>query len=288
MRVDNPSLGVALTVLGSGCIVVNDAAMKWVVTDHPIGEAIFIRGLFALIPISFLVHRAGGLRALRWHSARSHLLCATLLVFPLFMFIYSLSQLSLSITTLIFFTNPLFVTMLAPRILGERVGWRRRLAVVLGFIGAAIVIGPSSNEFHWVLLLPVVVAFITALRDLLIRRLVQYETSVSLLMSSSGLVTIAALASAPFGWTALTLQDVAVLAVSGFSFGFGIFFMTDALRYGEAGLLSLYKYSTIIWALLLGYLVWGDVPDARVWLGATLIIGAGLFILYRERTLSVR
>lgn len=283
MRIDNPPLGIALMVLGSGCIVVNDAAMKWVVTDHPIGQAIFIRGMFALIPIAFLVRRAGGLQMLRWHSARSHALCAILLVIPLFMFVYSLSRLSLSVATLIFFTNPMFVTLLAPWILGEQIGWRRRLAVVMGFVGAAVVIDPVGTDFDWVLLLPVVVALVAALRDLLVRRLVENETSVSLLMSTSALVTLTGLSTVLLGWDALSAGDIAALALSGLGFGFGIYFMTDALRYADVSLLALYKYSSLIWALALGFLVWGDVPSGGVWLGAALIVGSGLYILYRER-----
>jgi drug/metabolite transporter (DMT)-like permease len=283
MRIDNAPRGIALMVLGAGCIVVNDAAMKWVVMEHPIGQAIFVRGLFALIPIWLLVRRSGGYQSLRWTRASSHLLCAVLLVVPLFIFIYSLSQLSLALATLIFFANPLFITLLAPLILGEEIGWRRRAAVVVGFIGVAIIMDPSGGEFRWVMLGPVFVALFSAFRDLVIRRLVVNETSVALLASSSLLVTLTALSTFPLGWDVLELTDVAALALAGAGFGFGIYFMTDALRYADASLLSLYKYSAVIWSLFLGFAIWRDIPGSRTCFGAALILASGLYIAYRER-----
>ena len=99
-RVDHPARGIAYTVLGMGFITVNDAAMKWVVSDYPIGQAIFIRGLFTLLAISFLVRRAGGFSVLKWNSAFAQLSAGVLLVIPLFIFIYSISQLPLSLATI--------------------------------------------------------------------------------------------------------------------------------------------------------------------------------------------
>ena len=259
----NPGRGIALTVIGSGCIVLNDAAMKWVVTDHPIGEAIFVRGIFAVLPIALLVRRGGGWSALRWHSARAQLWCALMLAVPIFVFVYSLSQMALALATLIYFTNPLFVTLLAPLVNQEAVGWRRRIAVLVGFIGAVLVIRPTTASFQWVLLGPVLCAFMSAWRDLYLRRILHRESSVAILCYSTLLVTLASLATAPLGWDPLSGLDIALLAVSGLGFGFGIFFMTDALRYAGASLVALYKYSSIVWALLMGYLAWGDVPRYR-------------------------
>ena len=167
---DNAVKGIALTVVGMGLIGLNDAAMKSVVEAHPVGEAIFIRGLFATLPILFLVRRTGGVSSLKWSNGWAQVACAGVLAVTIFAFMFSLSQLPLSIATVIFFTYPIFVTLLAPSFLGEHVGWRRWSAVVIGFTGVVIVVQPGGQDFEWILLLPVGVAFLAAIRDLLVRR----------------------------------------------------------------------------------------------------------------------
>ncbi len=282
-RRDHPTKGIALTILGTGVISLNDAAMKWVVADHPIGEAVFVRGLFAMLPILLLLHRTGGWRAARWESFSGQALSAALLVAALFAFIFSLSQLPLAIVTIIIYLNPMFVTALAPWLLGEKVGWRRWSAVILGFAGALLVIRPDSGEVAWLFALPIGVAFVTALRDVLIRRLVVRETSVSILIFSNVAVVLCALPTAAFGWTPLSAVDIVLLALAGLGFGFGIFILTDAFRFGDASLLSPFKYSGVIWALVLGFLIWSEHPGPEVLAGALLIVLSGLFILWRER-----
>ena len=270
-------------VLGTGLITLNDAAMKWVVADHPVGQAVFVRGLFALLPIALLVRRAGGWRAARWHSLGGQLLCAGLLVAALFTFIFSLSRLPLGLTTIVLYSGPLFVTALAPTVLGERVGWRRWAAVLVGFAGTVLVIRPDAEGFAWILLAPLAVALLASVRDLVIRRLVARETSVSILAFSTSAVTLCALPTALLGWSPLGVSDFALLAFAGLAFGFAMFFLTDAFRYAEASLVSPFKYSGVIWAVLLGFLIWGERPGLDVLIGALVIVASGLFILRRER-----
>jgi drug/metabolite transporter (DMT)-like permease len=99
-------------------------------------------------------------------------------------------------------------------------------------------------------------------------------------------VMLTGLATAPFGWVALSGTDLILLAAAGLGFGFGIYLMTDGLRYGDASLLSLYKYSGIIWALILGFLLWREVPDVWTLSGTGLIIASGLYIVYRQRHIT--
>ena len=281
-----PLKGVSLSVLGIGFITFNDAMMKLVVENHPIGEAIFVRGLFALVPTAFLIYRAGGWRSLGVYSMGMQFWCALLLVGPLFLFVFSLSMLPLSIATIIFFTNPLFVTLLAPSFLKETVGWRRISAVLLGFAGATLVVKPVGDAFVWIMLGPLLVALLSAVRELIVRTALARETSESLLFYSSAAVTLTALATAPFGWVPLSWHTLALLAASGMAFSFGIYLMTEGLRFGDASLLSQYKYTGIVWALGLGYLLWGELPDWWTLLGTGLIIVSGLYVVLRQRRLA--
>ncbi|MEM7223384.1 MAG: DMT family transporter [Pseudomonadota bacterium] len=285
-RVEHPSRGIALVLAGTGLITLNDAAIKAVVLEHPLGQAVFLRGLFVLLPIAFLVMRAGGWKAMAVRSASGQALSAGLLVGALFLFVFSLSRLPLSICVIIIYTNPLFVTALAPLIVGERVGWRRWGAVLLGFLGTVLILWPDQSGFSWLLLVPLAASLLTALRDLVTRRLVVGETSVSILAYSSLAVTLCALPVAAFDWEPLGLDDFALLAGAGLAFTFGLFCLTDSLRYADASLISPFKYSGVVLAAVLGYLIWSEVPDLADLAGAGLIMASGLFILHRERRMA--
>ena len=282
-REHRPFRGIALSVFGIGCITFNDSMMKLVVNDHSIGQAIFIRGVFVLLLIILLVYRQGGLRGLRIHSMRLQLWSAILLVFPIFLFIYALSQLPLSIATIIFFTNPLFVCLFASIWLGERINWFLGSAVALGFVGSTLVLNPTSSAFEWVLLAPLTVALLTAVRELVLRQAMARETAVSTLFYATLAVTVVAACTFPLGWVAMDGWEYGLLALAACGFGLGIYSMTESLRFAPASLVAPYKYTAIVWALLLGYLFWGESPTPIVWLGTVLIIASGIAILYDQR-----
>lgn len=286
LKSDRPSKGIALILLGSCLLTLNDTAMKWVVAEHPVGEAVFVRGLFALLPIMFIVRQSGGWSAIAWRNLPGQILSAGLLASALFTFIFSLTLLPIAVATIVVYTNPLFVTALAPFLLGERVGWRRWSAVCVGFAGALLIIGAPGKDFSWPVMLPLAAAGLAALRDIVNRRLVSGETSVSILAFSNVVVVLCALATAPQGWTALDGLDFCILAFSGLAFGFAMYCLIEALRFAEASLLSPFKYAAVLIAVILGYVIWGDIPDFSTWTGAFLIVGSGLFILWRERRLS--
>ena len=282
-REHRPFRGIALSVFGIGCITFNDSMMKLVVNDHPIGQAIFIRGVFVLLLILLLVYRQGGLQAMRIDSLRLQFWLAVLLVLPIFLFMYALSQLPLSIATIIFFTNPLFVCLLAPIWLGERITWLLCSAVALGFIGAALVLNPTSSAFEWVLLAPLAVALLSAIRELVLRHAMAREAAVSTLFYSSLTVTIIAACTFPLGWVAMGWREYGLLALSACGFGLGIYSMTESLRFAAASLVAPFKYTAIVWALLLGYIFWGNSPTPVIWLGTALILASGIAVLYGQR-----
>jgi drug/metabolite transporter (DMT)-like permease len=285
-REHRPFRGIALSVFGIGCITFNDSMMKLVVDDHPIGQAIFIRGIFVLLLISLLVYRQGGLRVLRIHNMRLQIWSAILLVLPIFLFIYALSQLPLSIATIIFFTNPLFVCLFAPIWLGERITWLLASSVALGLVGATLVLNPTSSVFEWVLLAPLAVALLSAIRELVLRQALARETAVSTLFYASLAVTVLAACTFPLGWVAMDWREYGLLALSAFGFGLGIYSMTESLCFAPASAVAPYKYSAIIWALLLSYLLWGEAPTPMVWIGTALIIASGVAVLWAQRDAS--
>ncbi len=283
LRSQSPRRGIVLMVLGIGLISINDALTKWALEALPVGEAIFIRGLFALFCIAAVLPRFGGISVLAWGSARAHAVPAMCFTAGIFAFVISLSLMPLAIASVMVFTSPLFVTAFAPLLLGERVGWWRRGAVIAGFVGAAIVVQPGGATFSWVFLLPLLAAFLDALREISIRRVIGRETSLSLLFTSLTAVTAASLFTAPLGWLSPGWQPLGLLALAGVCLSGGLFLMIEAIRVADVSVVSPFKYSAVIWAALLGFLIWGHVPTLSVIAGAGMIVSGGLVILYRER-----
>ena len=286
-RSDRPLKGIGLMLAGSALITMNDAAIKLVLDDHTVSQAILVRAVFALPVIAWLAYRAGGWRAARWQNPWAQLLCAVPLVASLFLFVTSLSRIPIAPATVILYLSPLFLTALAP-LLGERVGWRRWGAVLLGFAGTVLVIEPGGDNFTWFYLVPVSAAFVLAVRDLATRKLVESESSVSILLVSALAVMASAVPGAVTSWQPLAPGDIALLAVSGLAFGFAMFFLTDAFRYADASLVSPFKYAGVIVAAALGFAIWGDVPTLSACAGGVLIVLSGLFVLKREQAAASR
>ena len=176
----------------------------------------------------------------------------------------------------------IILTALAGPVLGERVGWRRWLAVCVGFGGILIIVNPFGGGWTAVMLLPVVGAFITATRDLVTRHVAVGETTLSILFISMAVTLVPAAATAPFGWQMPGLFHAVLLVAVGLVHGAALYLQIAAFQAAEAGLLAPYKYSIIIWSTLLAFLIWGDVPSPSTILGASVVVLSGVFIYYRE------
>ena len=274
--------GVVLMTAGCVLVTVNDAIMKLVSGVYPPGESIFVRGLFVSIPIALLVYRGGGLRTLHVTNVRGQLLRALTLAVSMFLFITSLRYLPLADAVALTFAGPLMLTAAAPWALGERVGWRRRSAVAVGFAGVLVMLAPGQEGLRWAALLPLGAAFFEAVRDIVTRRLVVTETSLSMTAWSTGLVTLCALATAGHGWQPMSVGDAGLLAMAGCCMGTALFLMTEAFRHAEATIIAPFRYSSVLWAMLIGWLAFGDWPGPTMLAGAGLVVGSGLYILHRE------
>ena len=274
--------GIACMIAGAAFLTLNDGVMKWMTASYPIGEVIFIRSLFVLIPVALLAWRAGGLGGLRVHNIRGQAVRTVLTLASMGFFVTGLRHLPLAEAIALTFVSPLFVTALAPPLLGERVGWRRWLAVLVGFAGVLIMIRPGGEALRWVVLLPLGAALTFGLANIVTRRLSATESSVSILAVSMFSVTLVSLATAPFGWREPAIGDVAFLALAGIFLGCAHFLMIEAFRLAEAAVAAPFHYSALIWALILDLTVWVNRPDPWVVGGAVIVIASGLYILRRE------
>lgn len=281
-RPRHDAAGIGYMVAGSALITLNDAIAKWLTESYPVGQILCIRGAFFFVPILYFVWRAGGMKMLRVHSISGQIGRAALFITASAFFVSSVGLMPLPTVIALTFTAPLFVTALAPTLLGEHVGWRRWMAVIVGFAGVLIIVRPFDDSWGWVALLPVIAALCGALRDMLTRQITAKETSVSILFYGALAVVVAGLFTLPFGWVWVKPWDLLLFAVQGLAMGVAHYLMIESFRLSEAALVAPFKYTGFIWATIYGATIWGDYPDRWTILGALVILASGLYILHRE------
>ena len=278
--------GVACMVAGCAVVTLNDAILKWLTSDLPVGEIMCLRGVFVFLPVLLLAAHEGGLHRLKVRSPRGQGLRAAIVVAGMFLFITGLGFLPIAEAIALTFASPLFATALAVPLLGEKVGWRRWTAVGAGLVGVVVMLRPGADAFVLAALLPLGSAVTGACRDIVTRRLSVSDSSSSILMVTTVAVTLAGAVTVPFGWQTPSWQEIGLLALAGFLLGAAQYLMIEAVRHAEIGLVAPFKYTSLIWAVLAGYLVFGSVPDRWVMAGAALVIVSGLYILHRESRLG--
>lgn len=274
-----------LSMLG---FIINDSLIKTLNGELPTSQIMWIRGVFLSIIILLIMWQSGLLP--RWREGCSKLIgvravCeggATLL------FLAALYRLPFANLSAILQALPLAVTLGAALFLGEPVGWRRWLAILVGMLGVMIIIRPGMSGFDSASILVLLSVVLAAARDLVTRRLP--STTPSLLVSGSSTIFIAALGmSLTLGtgnWQPMSLSHVlTLLSASGFLF-FGYQFIVLSMRTGEIAYVVPYRYTGLLWAILIGYLVFDEVPDDYMLLGSAIVVAMGLYTLYREVTLS--
>ena len=287
--------GILLMVMAMLLLPGIDAIAKGLSGSLPAGEIAWSRFFFQTLYLLPFTLRGGRWRLARlsWiDGARGGLIaCATL------MFFAALNDLPLADAIAIFFVEPLILTLLSATLLGESVGWRRILAVIVGFCGSLIVIRPSYEVFGLSALLPLGAALLFACYMILTRVRARHGDAITMQFSAglSGCVTLTA--ALGFGLAAgievvdpvwPTAVEWLLMAALGAIATSGHMFIVHAVRRIGAALAAPFQYLEIIGATVLGLLFFGDFPDATTWLGVTVIIGSGLFVFYRERKLADR
>lgn len=274
--------GIVLMVASAALLALNDTVTKWLTQSYPATQVWCLRTVFVLIPILAVAAHRGAWRELRVVSWRGQALRAALFVSTTLLIVLSLEALPLPDVMAIVLASPLFVAALSMRILGEPVSAERWAMVAVGFAGVVLIVRPSG-AFQWVALVPVAAALSSALRDMVTRRIGRTETSLAILFYSSLAVIVVGLASAPLlDWRAVSAAAWALLALNGALNGGAHFLMIESLRLGEAATVVPFKYSGLVWGLVLGFIVWRHVPDAWMLVGAGLVAGSGLYLLRLE------
>ena len=263
----------------------NSAVGKWLVATYPVGEFMLIRSTLTLLLLSPFIWYAG--RAAFANAPRPglQLLRIVLSSVEVAMFFWAVSYLPLADTTTFYLAGPIYVTALSVLLLRERVGWRRWTAVLIGFAGVVIALRPSSSSFTLPALIALSGSVIYALVMITTRAL--RETNDITLMTTYfiGAVVFGA-ATVPFGWVTPAPRDILFLCGVACANIAAQFCVIRSLKLASASVVVPYQYTLIVWSVVFGWQMFGELPDAYTIAGAAIIVAAGLYIFWRERVVA--
>lgn len=264
--------------------LVNDTLVKFAGQTVAPAQLIFVRGLMAFGFILLAARLTAAPVRLahcnnRWVIAR-----ALIDAGATFAYLTSLLHLPIANATAINMAAPLFIAVLAVVLLGERAGWVRWLTIAAGFIGVLLIIQPRSEGFNAFSVLCLFATLLHALRDLVTRRIPPGIASFTITLASlSSVLAIAGLSLLILGWKPLSAREVGLLAAASVFLAAGYHLVTLAARAGDLTVIAPFRYSGLIFALVAGAAIWGEVPNTLGWLGIALLITAGLWLLREER-----
>ncbi len=279
----------------------SDSIIKWLSPHYPLHEITLFRSVFAILIVFVFVYLEGGPATLKTRRPLLHLFRGMLLVFANMFFFLGLSVMPLAEVVALFFTAPLFICLLARPVLGERVGLARWMAILIGLVGVIIMVRPGAGGFTWTSVLPVLAALTYAAMQMVTRKLgmrdsagaLTFYIQVAFILVSvlSGLLigdgrfnnfdqpTLAFLFRA---WHWPNTFDLGLLALCGLVVAFGAYLLSQSYRLAQASVVAPFEYTSLPFAVIVGYMVWGDLPGSKEIIGSMLIIGSGLLVVFFE------
>jgi drug/metabolite transporter (DMT)-like permease len=277
-------LGIAYRMAAMVCVALLSAAVKW--AGHrgvPVFEMVFFRNAFAFAPIVAHIARTTGFSVLRTKLPLGHLHRSVVGLIGMTCSFSALQHLALTEATAFTFAAPLFMTALSALMLREFVGWHRWGAVVVGFIGVLIMVRPEPGHMNLAgVAFGLTAALGSALAMVQIRQIAVTEKGPTIVFYFTLAGTVVGLTVSLFNWVSPDPLTLAVLIGAGLIGGVGQLFLTEAIRVAPVGVVAPFDYSQLIWATILGYLIWGELPHAATLAGALVVAASGLYILHRE------
>lgn len=280
--------GALFMVIAMAGFTMSDAISKAVLASVNAGQMLLVRGIFATILIVSLGFTQGVFRHIRHLRHPTVAIRAVAELFATLTFIFSLANMPLATVSAILQALPLAVTMGAALFLGETVRWRRWAAIIVGFIGVMIVVRPGTEGFNEFSLLTLVSVIFCAIRDLATRSIPQQvPTMLISAMTAVVVTTVGGILIFPLGgWVPMETADVGLMALAAVLLLIGYQFIIQAMRMGDISFVAPYRYTGLLWAMVLGFFFFGDVPDTAMIIGSLVIVGSGLYALYREERAS--
>lgn len=290
----NVFLGIALQTGATFLFTLMGALIRYVDVRVPTGEIVFARSFLALLPLfAVLAWRREISSAVKFKYPRKHVLRALTGITAMVFLFLGLTRLPLADATAIGFATPLINVALAAIFLGEAVRMWRWGAVIVGFIGVMVMLAPHLSLTDFTsraaegAILTLLGAFFTAAAMTQVRAMSKVETTASLVFSFQAVASVAGLLSLPWGWVLPSGGDALALLGIGVFGGFAQILLTESYRHAPASVVAPFSYTAMIWSVVLGYFMFAELPDRFIWIGACIVIAAGLFVIYRERQLGI-
>lgn len=277
------ALGALLTMFAMLCFASMDAISKWLVADYAVTQMMWVRSALFFLFAWFVVRKKGLRAALRSPRPGLQIVRSLVAIVEGAAFVLAFRYLPLADTHAVGATSPLIVIALGVLFLGERAGLARWLAVAAGFVGVMLIVRPGFRTIEWPLLIPLAGALLWASYQLLTRLSARFDTPDTSLVWSALVAFVATSFIGPLSWTWPTPAAWALMAVISLIGAVAHYALIKALDYAEAGAVQPYSYTLLVWATLLGWLVFGDVPDNWTILGAAIVVLSGLYTWHHDR-----
>jgi len=269
---------VGSTVMFAG----GNAVVKWQLDSYPLGEVAFGRTLFAFLTVAAIVLPRTGLAVLRTNRYREHLQRGLSQFGSMLCWFLAVGVLSLGSATAIGFAAPLFTTLLSIVILKEQVGIHRWSALLIGFVGVLIITHPGAGTLTLGALFALGNAVLISTVAIAIRRMSMTESTETLTLYQMSIMTVCTACLLTLGFRAPHWADALMVALAGIGNGIAQYWWTRSLSLAPPSAVVPFNYLSLIWAAMLGFAVWGDVPTPSLLLGSAIVVASGLYILWRE------
>jgi drug/metabolite transporter (DMT)-like permease len=275
--------GIVAVLAAMALFVLSDSVVKLAGDMMPTTEIMALRGVIAVALMGTIA--ASTVDMARWHLVLQPRVIVRAAIEALIavLFLAALPHLPLADITAIQQVTPLALTMLSALILGESVGWRRWSAIVVGFAGVLLVIQPTGQGINFYALLALACAIGVAVRDLVTRGLDPGIPTTLVSFTTTLSVCVTGFAGSPLEtWTMPSLYGMALLAASAALVSGANLFVINAFRGTEVSVVAPFRYAGVLWAIVLGFLIWGHIPNLLAFLGTAILVASGLYIMHRE------
>jgi len=281
-RREHVPLGILFMVGATLVFAVSSAVSKWLVDTYPVGEVLFTRSGISLIACALFILPQTGLAVFRTRRRRDHVMRSLSQAVSQTLLIIAFSMMPLASAVAINFSAPLFTALVSILMLKEQVGFARWFALIVGFLGVLIVAHPGVETLQLGALLALANAMIYGSVTAAVRGMTATETAETLLMYQLVLITAFFSLLLPVGVAVPTWADAALMLLNGLANAVGQYWWTRALHLAPASAVTPFFYLSLVWAAVLGFVVWGDVPSAALLAGSAVVVGSGLFLVWRE------